>query len=146
MWFQFFHRTLHRTLKKYFRSKQKIINWSLKWRLCDMKIIKWNSRKLTESKTTFDIPILKISSHIITWLTQRLTGTRILFLYTTTDCTHSHFNCVGVLPVIFLPSFAHAIIFIWPQLALQFKIFHSPLGDVIRSSQTVTRNKKFEKN
>ena len=126
MCFRFFHRTM--PLKKYFRSKRKIINWSLKWRLCDMKIIKWNSRKLTESKTTFDIPFLKISSHIITWLTQRLTGSRILFLYTTTDCTHS-LNCVGVLPVIFLPSFAHAIIFIWPQLALQFKIFHSPLGD-----------------
>ena len=47
--------------------------------------------------------ILNISSHIITWLTQRLTGSRILFLYTTTDCTHS-LNCVGVLPVIFLPS------------------------------------------
>ena len=68
-----------------------------------MKIIKWNSRKLTESKTTFDIPLIKNFEPYITWLTQRLTGSRILFLYTTTDCTHS-LNCVGVLPVIFLPS------------------------------------------
>ena len=99
----FFFNFSNGSLKINFRSKQKIINWSLKWRLCDMKIIKWNSQKLTESKTTFDIPLFKNFEPYITWLTQRLTGSRILFLYTTTDCTHS-LNCVGVLPVIFLPS------------------------------------------
>ena len=57
----------------------------------------------------------------ITWLALKSVNqcSRILFLYTTTDCTHS-LNCVGVTCFIFLPS-AHAILFIWPQLALQFK-------------------------
>ena len=115
-----------------FRSKQKIINWNLKWRLCDTKIWKWNSQKLTESKTTFDIPFI-LNRAISSRGYNR--GCSTSLSYTTTDCTHS-LNCVGV--TFFLPCPRN--IFIWPQLALQFRI-HSPLGDHSLHSQTVTRNK-----
>ena len=87
--------------------------------------------------------ILKISSHIITWLTQRLTGSRILFLYTTTDCTHS-LNCVGVLPVIFLPSLRprNYIYLTSARSSVQNLSFTTTGDETARSSQTVTRNKK----